>query len=89
MDGLVTDGGFSLTLTNKILEVLLKALLALQEAHGYIIICVTVAQLWEECPKSNCGEINPLKVTLNLTVFYNIFQKGECSPGMEYNCFFY
>lgn len=52
MNSLVTDSRFSLTLTNKILEVLLKALLVLQEAHGYIIICFTVVQLREECPKN-------------------------------------
>lgn len=65
VDGLVTDSRFSLTLTNKILDVLLKALLAPQEAHGNIIICVTVIQLWVECPKNNNYEvINSLKTLL-------------------------
>ena len=52
MNSLVTDSRFSLTLTDKILEVLLEAVLVLQEAHGYIVICVTVVQLWEECPNN-------------------------------------
>ncbi len=51
MDGLVANSRIRLTLTNEVLQVLFKALLVLQEAHGYIIICVTVIQLWEECPK--------------------------------------
>ena len=48
VDSLVTDSRFSLTLTYKILEVLLKALFVPQEAHGYIIISITFIQLWEE-----------------------------------------
>lgn len=51
MDILVTDSRFRLTLTNKILEVVLKALLVFQEAHGHVIICFTVIQLWVEQPK--------------------------------------
>lgn len=53
MSGFVTDGRFCLTLTNKILEVLLEALLVLQVTHSYIIIRLTVIQLWEECPLTN------------------------------------
>lgn len=48
MDSLVTDSRLSLTLTYEILEVLLKAPGALQEAHGYIIICFTLVQLREQ-----------------------------------------
>lgn len=51
MHSLVTDGRFSLTMTYKILKVLLKALLVLQETHGYVIISVAVIQLRKECPK--------------------------------------
>lgn len=50
MDDLVADSGLCLTLTNQILEVLLKALLILQEAHGYVIIRLAVVQLREKCP---------------------------------------
>lgn len=65
MGGLVTDSRFSQTLTNKILEVLLKALLAFQEAHGYIIIRFTVIQFWEECPKNNnYVKMNALEIFL-------------------------
>lgn len=46
----VPDSRLSWTLTNKILQVLLKALLVLQEAHGYIIIRFTFIQLCEEDP---------------------------------------
>lgn len=65
MDILVTDSRFSLTLTNKILEVLLKALLAFQEAHGHVIICFTVIQLWVEQPKKceNLSSKSPFSPT--------------------------
>lgn len=51
MDCPVPHSRFSNTLTNKIVQVLLKALLVLQEAHGNIIICFTVVQLCEEDPR--------------------------------------
>lgn len=46
----VPDSRFSRTLTNEVLQVILKALLVLQEAHGYIIVCFTFVQLCEEDP---------------------------------------
>lgn len=46
----VPDSRLRWTLTNQILQVLLKALLVLQEAHGYIIIRFTFIQLCEEDP---------------------------------------
>lgn len=51
VDSLVTDGGLRLVLAYEILQVLLKALLAFQEAHGHIIICVAVTQLRQEAPE--------------------------------------
>lgn len=51
--GLVADGRFCLALTDKILQVLLKALLTLQEAHGDIIICFTVVQFRDESPENS------------------------------------
>lgn len=50
VDGLVADSRLGQTLTDEIVEVLLKALLVLQEAHGDIIVRVTVVQLGKECP---------------------------------------
>lgn len=50
VDRLVTDGGLGLALAYEILQVLLEALLAFQEAHGHVVICVAIAQLWQEGP---------------------------------------
>lgn len=50
MDCPVPHSRFSYSLTNKIVQVLLKALLVLQEAHGNVIICFTLVQLCEEDP---------------------------------------
>lgn len=46
----VPDSRLSWTLTNQILQVVLKALLVLQEAHGDIIVRFTLIQLGEEDP---------------------------------------
>lgn len=51
VDSLVTDSGLCLALAHKIQQVLLKALLALQEAHGHIVISVAVTQLRGEGPE--------------------------------------
>lgn len=64
MDCFVTDGTFSLALTYEILEVLLKAFLILQEAHGGIVIRLTLAQLWQERPaihirRGHCHQATP------------------------------
>lgn len=62
---LVADGRFCLALTNKILQVLLKALLTLQEAHGDIVICFTVVQFREESPEnSDSVDVIALKIFL-------------------------
>lgn len=57
MDCPVPHSRFSHTLTNKVVQVLLKALLVLQEAHGNIVICFTLVQLCEEDPtgQTPCG----------------------------------
>lgn len=51
MHRLVTDGRLCLSLAYEILQVLLETLLAFQEAHGHVIICVAIAQLWQEGPE--------------------------------------
>lgn len=49
MDNLVANSRLSLTLAYEILEVLLKAVLVLQETHSDIIVCVAFIQLCEKC----------------------------------------
>lgn len=62
---LVADGRFCLALTDKILQILLKALLTLQEAHGDIIICFTVVQFRDESPEnSESVDVIALKILL-------------------------
>lgn len=51
VDRLVADGGLCLALAHEIQQVLLEALLAFQEAHGHVVICVTIAQLRQEGPE--------------------------------------
>lgn len=48
--GPVPDSRLRWTLTDQILQVVLKALLVLQEAHGDVIVRFTLIQLGEEDP---------------------------------------
>lgn len=54
----VPDSRLRWTLTNQILQVVLKALLVLQEAHGDVIIRFTLIQLGEQDPAghTSCEE---------------------------------
>lgn len=62
---LVADSRFCFALTDKILQVLLKALLTLQEAHGDIIVCFTVVQFRDESPEnSDSVDVIALKILL-------------------------
>lgn len=81
VDSLVTDGRFSLILTYKILKVLLKALLVLQETHGYVIIGVTVIQLRKESPAKEIVESNLLHIQKQLKRIIYILDVS--SPAVE------
>lgn len=58
MHGPVPDCRLGWTLTHQILQVVLKALLVLQEAHGDVIVRLTLVQLGEEDPAghTSCEE---------------------------------
>lgn len=64
MDRPVPDGRFGWTLTDEVLQVLLEALLVLQEAHGYVVVCLALVQLREEDPARRTPRVNRRARTL-------------------------